>query len=171
MRGAVPVINGWPVPTCSAGEYTYLVPDGSGAAVRGRLVVEFLDAAAYLVVQTPTNGFSDPYTVKPGEVFVLGDNRGGSMDSRSFNVGRGGGVPLEAIAARAQWFLVGTYRGGDPDFSRMLRPVDTLQNQPRLSGLDVQALETGVELCLASRPGETHPPPPDRPIVAQDLTP
>ncbi|MBQ6824776.1 MAG: signal peptidase I [Clostridia bacterium] len=33
--------------------------------------------------ETYANGFSFPYTVKEGEVFCMGDNRTGSLDSRS----------------------------------------------------------------------------------------
>lgn len=160
LRASVPVINGWPVPSCDAGEYVYVMPDTSGAAVHGRLTVEFLDDAAYLVVQPRDTPGSAEYTVAAGEVYVLGDNRGNSLDSRSYNAGRGGGVPLRAIEARAQWFLAGTHRSGDLDLGRLLRPVDTLQGRLRLEGLDVNPVEAGVARCLANRPSATTPPPP-----------
>jgi signal peptidase I len=160
LRGSVPVINGWPVPTCDAGEYVYAMPDASGAALHGRLTVEFLDDAAYLVVHPRESPSAAEYTVAPGEVYVLGDNRGNSLDSRSYNGGRGGGVPLLAVEARAQWFLAGTHRSGDVDLGRLLSPVDTLQGRLRLEGLDADPVEAGVARCLALRPLETRPPPP-----------
>lgn len=39
-----------------------------------------------------------PVTVPDGTVFVLGDNRGESIDSRSY-----GPVPLEAVVGRVAW--------------------------------------------------------------------
>jgi signal peptidase I len=159
MHGSTPVINGWTVPTCDAGDYMYLPADASGGVVHGRLVVEFLDDRAYLSVHTAAIAFPDPYVVKPGEVFVLGDNRGNSLDSRAYNQGQGGGVPLAAVEARVQWFLVGTHRSGDVDAGRLLRPIDGLQTRLRLEGIETQSLDDGIARCLKSRPSNTSPPP------------
>jgi signal peptidase I len=160
MRGGVPVINGWPVPTCDAGDYVYVLPDASGNALRARLAVEFLDDRSYLTVEAPATPSTEPYQVQPREVFVLGDNRRNSVDSRAYNKGSGGGVPMEAIQARVQWFLLGTHRGGDLDFDRLLRPVDRLQVRLRLEGLETQAIEEAILRCLRNRPPYTRPPPP-----------
>jgi signal peptidase I len=158
MRGSVPVINDWLVPTCDAGDYMYLLPDASGNALRGRVYVEFLDDRAYLTVHSIQSAFPQPYRVKPGEVFVLGDDRSNSLDSRAYNDGHGGGVPLQALQARPQWFLVGTHRSGDADWGRWFAPIDRLQARLRLEGLDTGTLQSGIARCLQSRPTQTHPP-------------
>lgn len=163
MHGSTPVINGWVVPTCYAGDYAYLAGDAAGLAyqkVGGKLVVEFLDDRAFLTIQGVGPSFSEAYVVRPGEVFVLGDNRDTSLDSRAYNAGHGGGVPLAAIRARAQWFLTGAHRNGDLDLQRFFRPLDKLQARLRLEGFDTQALQAGVARCLQKRPMETTPPAP-----------
>lgn len=162
VRGNVPIINGWRVPSCSAGEYAYVIPDASGGLLHGRLVVEFLGDRSYLTVHAAGAPALDEYVVKPGEVFVLGDNRGNSTDSRAFDHGHGGGVPLGAIEARAQWFLTGSHGDGDTDWSRMLHPIDTMQARLRLEGMDTRALEEGISSCLSQRPSTTQPPPPSQ---------
>jgi signal peptidase I len=166
MYGGTPVINGWRVPTCDAGEYVYLQADGEGRSFRARLRVEFLEEGAYLTVQAMAAPFAEVYVVKPGEVFVLGDNRSNSVDSRAYNDGHGGGVPLAGIDARAQWFLMGLHRGGDTDFGRFLRPIDTMQVHLRAEGVDAQPAEEGIAQCLANRPVDTHPPKTERPDTA-----
>lgn len=159
MNHGVPVINGWTVPTCRAGEYLYVLPDGEGGALRGQVFVEFLEDRAYLTVHVlGTPSFEGPYEVQPNEVFVLGDNRGNSVDSRGYNQGRGGGVPRDALDARVTWFLVGTHRSGDTDLTRLFKRVDGLERQLRVEGVNARELETAIEQCFAQRPGETRPP-------------
>jgi signal peptidase I len=50
------------------------------------------------VAGSTTTGFYAPTTIPPLQIFVLGDNRGFSNDSRSF-----GTIPLEDVVGRA-WF-------------------------------------------------------------------
>ena len=63
--------------------------------VNGRQVVERdIDLAAFDAT------YFGPVSVPAGELFVLGDNRVGSVDSRAY-----GGVPVRAVTGRVVWRL------------------------------------------------------------------
>ena len=157
MRGPTPVINGWVVPACDAGDYFYLMSDGE-RAVHGRLRVEFLEDRVYLTIHAPTRPFPETYLVKPGEVFVLGGDRGEQRrlarirrrPRRGSRLGRGPGhyVPRGDSPQRRDRFRT----AARPD--RRCRCVrDSPASTPRCS-------RRKVARCLADRPAVTSPPPP-----------
>jgi signal peptidase I len=149
------VINNWPVPTCDAGPFVSVTKDG---AIRGRVQVEFLENRAYLTVQAlNTSGF-EQYTVKKDEVFVAGDDRGFSTDSRAWNERGGGGVPIDDIRGKVTRVLVGGRPDGRLDASRILTRLGTDLHQP---GVDASRTKEWIAGCLKSPPPSV---PPSKPL-------
>jgi len=101
MRGDSLVVNGTPVPSCEVGPYTY---SADGAAHAGRLVMERSDGPPYLtfIEGGIPHSMTGPWVTAPGEVFVVGDNRNNSHDSRSWNGGLGAGAPEKALIGRVE---------------------------------------------------------------------
>jgi len=91
---------------------------------------------------------------------VLGDNRSNSSDSRFWNDGRGGGLPLAEIGGRFERRLLGITRSGEADFSELLKPIGL---DVRLEGMDTSDLKQGIERCLMRKPQRTQPPRPFSP--------
>ncbi|MBX3227800.1 MAG: signal peptidase I [Labilithrix sp.] len=162
-RGGHPIINGWEVPSCSAGTYSYSeAPDGSKR--EGEVFVEFLEDEAYLTFYDRSNlgsEYQGPYFVKPGEVWVMGDNRHNSHDSRLWFGGTGGGVPYEKIKGRALFVWLSV--SDSIDWSRMFAPVmGRPPSHGPFPGMNpaLKALEGPVDKCLRARPPleKTRPP-------------
>lgn len=147
-----PVINGWRVPSCQVGPYPYAENDGHSSPY-GDLYVEFLGDLAYLTVyeQRALSGPEGPFRVGPNEVYVMGDNRHNSHDSRRWRNGAGAGVPFANIRGRAMnvWL----------PFSRLMVPV---MGEPELPNHVPQELVDGMKRCLEQRPAQTTPPPPQK---------
>jgi signal peptidase I len=146
-----PIINGWPVPYCRAGRYQYGKNDGRPFEW-AELDVEFLGDLAYLTLyaEDVDSGPEGPFQVGPGEVYVMGDNRNDSLDSRRWHHGAGGGVPYSNLRGRASrvWLPA----------ARWMLPIMGVPQLPE--GMPAE-LGQGVERCLASKPARTLPPPPE----------
>jgi signal peptidase I len=153
-----PILNGWEVPSCRVGAWTYQDVD-SIARHDGDLYVEYLGNESYLTFYDRASGafpeFQGPYLAKPGEVWVMGDNRNNSHDSRMWFGGQGGGVPFENIRGRALFVWLSVSDNG-LDLSREGAPV---MGQPRLPPA-AKGLEAQLAQCLKQRPAVTTPPPP-----------
>src|SRR5262249_6691020 len=79
VEGGHASINGWRVPNCRVGKYEYR--EGTDTTLKhGDLFVEYLGDYAYLTQfeDQRDDGKQGPYKVKPGETWVLGDNRNNS---------------------------------------------------------------------------------------------
>ena len=164
-RGGHPIINGWEVPSCYAGVYSY-VESPETSRHEGDLYVEYLEDEAFLTFYDRTGSQSEyhgPFYVKPNEVYVMGDNRNNSHDSRMWWGGAGGGVPFENIKGRALFVWLSVGESMDP--SRIGAPV---MGRPPAHGPfghlppTMKSLEGAIDKCLKERPplDRTRPPPP-----------
>ena len=160
-RDGHPILNGWKVPSCKAGTYTYM-EGGVGGSKKAELDVEFLEDKAYLTLyeRSMPGAFTEvqgPYDAKPEEVWVMGDNRHNSHDSRGWFEGRGGGVPFANIKGRAMFVWLSWDSTGRFATDRLGVSV---MGTPTLPAMARAALQSGVDACLAGRPPLTATTPP-----------
>ena len=157
-RNGHPIINGWEVPSCRVGTWTYNDYDSPISRHDGDLYVEYLGDESYLTFYDRPSGmfpeYQGPFFAKSGEVWVMGDNRNNSHDSRMWFGGKGGGVPFENIRGRALFVWLSVDNG--VDWSREGAPV---MGRPRLPPA-ARGLEPQLERCLKNRPAVTRPPNP-----------
>jgi signal peptidase I len=158
-RAGHPIINGWEVPSCRVGSWAYSDYDSPITRHEGDLYVEYLGSESYLTFYDRSSGMfpetQGPFLAQKGEVWVMGDNRNNSHDSRMWYGGRGGGVPFANIRGRALFVWLSVSDSG-VDYSREGAPVMGLPRLPPAAS----ALEPELEQCLRSRPPVTNPPPP-----------
>ena len=160
-RGGHPIINGWDVPSCLVGTYGYEEYESIMPHHEGDLFVEYLGDESFLTFYDRAGGgypeYQGPFFVKPNEVYVMGDNRNNSHDSRVWFQGQGGGVPFENIRGRALFVWL-SYAQAGIDWSRLGAPV---MGRPRVPPA-FHNLDAALDKCLRERPpiDKTTPPPP-----------
>jgi signal peptidase I len=152
-----PYLNGWRVPSCRVGAWSYDDFDSTGTRHEGDLYVEFLGDETYLAFYDRfTGAFAEeqgPWVVKQGEYWVMGDNRNNSHDSRMWYQGRGGGVPFDHSRGRALFVWLSMGEDGVV-WSRQGLTI----HKPTLPD-SAASLKGGLDACLAQRPAQTLPPP------------
>jgi signal peptidase I len=155
-----PLINGWRIPNCRIGMYEY--HEGTDSQLkRSELYMEFLGSYAYITQYEEDRGsepHQGPYKVKPGETWVMGDNRNNSSDSRAWNGGRGGGVPDANIKGRAMFVWLSFGPDGGVTWDRLATNV---LGKPRLPKGAPDEILQSIDKCLRERPPPslTLPPP------------
>jgi len=162
VNGGHPVINGWAVPYCRVGEYTF--GEETGFEQTTELFVEFLGKNSYLTMLEGGREHIEegPYRVSVGEFWVLGDNRDNSMDSRAWLHGKGAGVPFDNVKGRAMFvWLSFNEQNVDPLGVTWDRLFTQVMGSPRLPKEASPELKAGIQKCLAERPQVTDPPPPN----------
>jgi signal peptidase I len=156
-----PLINGWRIPNCRIGMYEY--HEGTDSQLkRSELYMEFLGSYAYITQYEEDRGsepHQGPYKVKPGETWVMGDNRNNSSDSRAWNGGRGGGVPDANIKGRAMFVWLSFGSDGGVTWDRLATNV---LGKPRLPKGAPDEILQSIDKCLRERPPPSLslPPPP-----------
>jgi signal peptidase I len=163
-------LNDAPIPRCYVGRTRYKdVPENETVpemgTYEGELYVEYLGGQSFLTfyattrysiakdgppeasaVYARTN--AGPWFPKPGEVWVLGDNRNNSRDSREWFDQKGAGVPYENIKGRALWIWLSYTRqeGSKPE-----RIGSSVMGRPRLPS-EMRDLQPQLDRCLAPNP-------------------
>jgi signal peptidase I len=169
-----PIVNGFLLPHCHVGEVDiegkkqHLYVEFAGNRSYGTLHDEpTLDKACHAASDCGTGEvcaggtcgrtLQGPFVAKSGEVWVLGDNRDNSFDSRFWHGGLGGGVPLESIAGSARVTFLSTQKPADLAADRFWTGV---QGPPLVT--KGSALDSALAKCLSSRPpaSQTTPPGP-----------
>ena len=163
-----PIINGWLVPHCYVGPFKY--EDAHGRALRR--VPRGPDATSRCSTTSPDEqtctrndecgaGLALPERhlrrcsrgrsrSRPDEVWVMGDNRNNSHDSRSWRGGLGAGVPFENIKGRAMFVWMSFGPGGGIAQDRLFVNVMGRRKLPGAAELGRRTLEK----CLRERPDD-----------------
>ncbi len=126
IRDSVLYVNKIPIPRCEIGWVEYEDRDQETSAWRERkgiLFVEKMGSVYYLVMNSPYASSWGPTVVDDGTLYVIGDNRDNSFDSRAW-----GGVPFDNI--KGEGMIIWWSNGPGPSLrlGRMGRRISGFPN-------------------------------------------
>ena len=148
LRGGVVILNGEALPQVADGTFDEVyAPQGPNAIIprcgtapvapgalcqTDRLIETLPGGRSHAVLNLgtmPITDDTDLITVPPGMIFVLGDHRDNSFDSRfALSAGGPGFVPLENVEYRARWVLFSANGAlADPRSWRADRALEAVQ--------------------------------------------
>ena len=150
-------VNGQPLARCEIGPWRG--DDGEGVSrieqVQRRLFLEWHGGYRYLTLQNQDGDMNrgehcvrEPCTVPAGQLFVMGDNRDNSYDSRFW-----GFVPQENVKGRALWIWWSNLPGGGCGL-RYERFGQSILGDPRVP----QELDGALRACMRRGPSAPTPP-------------
>jgi signal peptidase I len=147
-------INGWAAPTCRVGDA--VMPSSDDPPIPGSIHLEVLEGKSYLIFLSDADavvGGDSAFTVSAGELWVLGDARNQSNDSRRWRAQNGGGVPFDEVTGLAS-FRFTSSEPGRGTFDRYGSSIDTPLLPPW-----ARALQPQFEQCMAQLAGKPSTPP------------
>jgi signal peptidase I len=100
-----------------------------------------------------------PFKVAANEVWVMGDNRHNSHDSRSWRGGMGAGVPFENIKGRAMFVWMSIRPDGSVASDRIFVNI---MGSPTLPDDANSALQGALDKCMRERQSLEQTTPPTR---------
>jgi signal peptidase I len=150
-------VNGRPLARCEVGPFRG--DDGEGVSrieqVPRRLFLEWHGNYRYLTLQNQADDMThgdhcvrEPCTVPAGQLFVMGDNRDNSYDSRFW-----GFVPQENVKGRALWIWWSNLPGAGCGL-RYERFGQSIMGDPRVP----QELSPALRACMRRGPSASPPP-------------